>query len=206
MSTDKPYLHPYREAQDQHGADFGVTLWANQRSQHRRFKVFTQMCFFTGKHLLDAGCSRGDFAAFLLENGIEYARYVGIDALDQLIGYAKQRGLRDARFVCGDFLTQPKLMKTGKPQIICISGSLNTMDLDVALNALQSAWDATRETLIFNFLSDQAYKPAPTQGDPARRHDTFKLLNWALSQTWAVQFRHDYFQNGHDATIMMRKP
>lgn len=200
-----PYLTPYREAHGVHGADFGVTLWANKRSQHLRFQVFTQMCFLHGKRILDAGCSRGDFAAYLNRQGIVYGRYVGVDGLAEVIEYARSRGLRDAEFHCGDFVARPKLLKTGRPQVIALSGALNTMDEPTAVAVLDAAWWAAGQSLIFNFLSDLAWKPAPPQDGPARCHNTLKLLEWALRQTSAVQFRNDYFKHGHDATILMRK-
>ena len=52
MPSD-PYLDPYRDYHDEHGSDFGVTLWASPESQRLRFDVFTQMCFMTGKRVLD---------------------------------------------------------------------------------------------------------------------------------------------------------
>ena len=127
-----PYLTPYHDAHDQHGAGFGVTLWANERSQQLRFDVFTQMCYLHDKRILDAGCSRGDFAAFLIEHGIKYSRYIGVDALADVINFAKTRQLRDAEFYCGDFVANSKLLKIGKPQVITISGALNTMTISLA--------------------------------------------------------------------------
>ena len=35
-TTRDQYLDPYREAHDDHGSDFRVTLWANERSQRLR--------------------------------------------------------------------------------------------------------------------------------------------------------------------------
>lgn len=206
MPTDEAqYLNPYREAHGRHGSSFGVTLWASKYSQERRFEVVTQMCFLTGKRILDAGCSRGDFAAFMLERGVEYGRYVGIDGLCDVIEYAQSRGLRHAEFYCGDILQQPDVLRTGDPQIITISGTLNTMTDDAAMAVLDAAWPAAGETLIFNFLSDRVGPEAPPQEYPSRRLPTLKLLDWALAQTPDVQFRQDYFPHGHDATIMMRK-
>lgn len=202
---DDYYLTPYRQAQRDTGPAFEVTLWANQRSQQRRFAVMERMTLLAGRRILDAGCSRGDFAQYLVERDVPYARYIGIDGLAEVIDFARTRGLRDAEFHCGDFVADPSMLKTGDPQVIAISGSLNTMEDALAMHVLENAWAATGETLIFNFLSDLANYPAPPQSDPARRLNTLKLIEWALDKTWAVQFRHDYFKDGHDATILMRK-
>ncbi|MFP4143950.1 MAG: class I SAM-dependent methyltransferase [Phycisphaeraceae bacterium] len=207
MSEKPPdtYLDPYREAVGDHGSDFHVTLWANRRTQLRRFEVFAEMLPLRGKRILDAGCSRGDLAAYLLEAGIEYGRYIGVDGLPEVIEYARQRGLPRSEFHAGDFLADRKLLARGKPQVVAISGSLNTMPLETAKKVLESAWDATREALIFNFLSDRAGERATPQTHPARRFDTMGLIDWALKHTWAVRFRQDYFHHGHDATILMEK-
>ncbi|MEE9211996.1 MAG: methyltransferase domain-containing protein [Phycisphaeraceae bacterium] len=200
-----PYLQPYREAAKRHGSDFAVTLWANRKSQELRFDVFRQMCFLTGKRILDAGCSRGDFAAFLLKRDVAFEHYVGIDALAEVIDYAAGRGLPRCEFRCGDFVTQPELLSIGKPQVICISGALNTMTDEQVRTVLGSAWAAAGETLLFNFLSDRAQRDAPPQDAFARRLNTLDMLDWALGRTWHVVFRQDYFKSGHDATILMRK-
>lgn len=200
------YLDPYRDASKRLGADWGVTLWANRRSQQRRFAVMARMAMLAGRRVLDAGCSRGDFAAYLVDDDVPYAKYIGIDGLPEVIEYAKGRGIRDAEFIVGDFVQNPGLLSYGDPQVICISGSLNTMDDRTVMHVLEHAWQAAGEALVFNFLSDCCAAAAPPQGGPARRLNTMKLLDWALQKTWAVQFRHDYFRHGHDATILMRKP
>lgn len=205
MAAPDAYLTPYREAHLKSGSDFDVTLWASVRSQQRRFQVMHDMTLFEGKRVLDAGCSRGDFAAFLLDHKVRYERFVGVDGLCEVIEYARTRNLLDAEFHCGDFVHQPDLLRTGNPQIVTISGTLNTMPDDVVDMLLENAWAAAGETFIFNFLSDRCGPGATPQGPPARRLDTMRLLDWALKKTWAVQLRHDYFQHGHDATILMRK-
>jgi SAM-dependent methyltransferase len=203
--THDAYLEPYRASQRRHGSGFEVTLWASPRSQRRRFEVFAQMCFLAGKRILDAGCSRGDFAAYLLEQDIPFDRYVGVDALCEVIDHARHRQLPGCEFHCGDCVANPSLLSIGRPQVICISGTLNTMGDAQVMQLLTSAWQAAGETLLFNFLSDRASPQAVPQTGPARRLDTTKLLDWALTLTSQVGFRQDYFKHGHDATIIMRK-
>ena len=204
MSQDS-YLDPYRDWARVHGSQFGVTLWASRQSQQKRFEVFAQLCDLTGKRILDAGCSRGDLAAFLIERGIAFEQYIGIDGLDEVITYAKQRDLPRCRFLLSDFVAEPQVLGSGNPQIICISGSLNTMTDDQTMSALESAWQAASETLIFNFLSDRSGVGAVSQDQPARRQDTIKLLDWALGKTPLVRFDQTYFPQGHDATVLMTK-
>ena len=79
------YLEPYRRAVDQFGDTFEVALWATPTTQLSRFEVFQQMGDLSGKRVLDAGCGRGDFAAWLVEQGIEVASFVGVDGVPELI-------------------------------------------------------------------------------------------------------------------------
>lgn len=204
--TGDAYLEPYRQSHARHGAGFDVTLWANPRSQRLRFEVFTQMCFLGGRRVLDAGCSRGDFADFLLEKQVPFERYIGVDGLCEVIQHAQGRGRPRCEFHCGDFVTTPAVLRLGDPDVIVISGSLNTMTDRQVYQVLEAAWAATSRTLLFNFLSDKAAANAPAQVDYSRRLDAIRLIEWALSKTWQVQFRQDYFRLGHDATIMMEKP
>ncbi len=203
--ADEKYLKPYQEHQAAHGTGFGVTLWASRNSQELRFRVLTEMCTLTGKRILDAGCSRGDLAAYLIQRQIAFDRYIGIDGLPEVIKFAAGRDLPRCEFHTGDFLRQPEVMTTGQPQIIFISGSLNTMTDGQVDAALDNAWRCAGETLVFNFLSDRHGRAATMQSGPARRLNTLKLLDWALAQTSQVRFRQDYFTHGHDATILMRR-
>ncbi|MEM9884023.1 MAG: hypothetical protein AAF800_14010 [Planctomycetota bacterium] len=202
---DDAYLQPYRDAQRRHGSGFDVTLWARPETQQLRFRLFTQVVDFAGKRVLDAGCSRGDFAAYLLEHDVGYERFVGIDGVPEVIAFANGRGLRDAEFHAGDFVRDPSLLATGWPDITAISGTLNTMDAEAVFAVLGGAWAGCGEALLFNFLSDRPGPGATPQQDPARRLPTLALLDWALDQTPYVQLRHDYFAHGHDATVVMRR-
>jgi SAM-dependent methyltransferase len=200
------YLQPYRRAHGRFGSDFPVTLWASLSSQQTRFAVMAHMVNFTGKRVLDAGCSRGDFARYLLDHDQPYAQFIGVDALGEVIDHARARPLPRSAFYCEDFVTHPETLAIGAPQVVAISGSLNTMAARTALSVLEAAWEAAGETLIFNFLSDRTGPRAQPQFRPAHRLPTLELLDWAMRKTWAVRFRQDYFDQGHDGTIRMDKP
>lgn len=197
------YLDPYREGIKHFGTDFEVTLWASPRTQTLRFEIFSELYKLNDVRILDAGCSRGDLAQWLLDHNIHYGKYIGVDGIEEVIDYAKTRQLPRSEFVAGDFVANPVLLKTGDPQVICISGSLNTMSDDEAMRVLNNAWDATSDVLMFNFLSDMAGPDAPLQDIVARRLNTLNLIGWALGKTDNVIFRQDYFPSGHDATIRM---
>ena len=200
------YLDPYRAAARAHGHEFEVTLWANRETQVRRFDVMAQLVALGGRRVLDVGCGRGDFAVYLLEQGIRYERFIGLDGVEQVISYAESRELPRSRFIHGDALVDPALLETESPEVICISGTLNTMTLKQAQWLLERSWGAAERGLVFNFLSDRTGPGAPPQLGPARRLPTLKLLDWAIRHTPCVAFRQDYFEGGHDATIAMHRP
>lgn len=199
------YLQPYQDAIREHGDDFKATLWARPETQRRRFEVFAEMVDFTHRRVLDAGCSRGDFAQFLLDQDQPYARFIGVDGLPEVIGFARARGLPRAEFHAGDLVRQAASLKHGEPELITLSGTLNTMSLEVALSVLEHAWAGCSQGLLFNFLSDRCGPAAPPQAYPAKRLPTLHLMDWALQKTASVVFRQDYLPHGHDATILMIK-
>jgi len=200
-----PYLQPYREHIDRHGISFEATLWASRQSQRIRFKTFTEMFDFSRQNVLDAGCSRGDFAEYLSDHKIDFKHYIGIDGLEEMIDYAKAQAIPHCEFHHGDFITHEAILSTGSPDVICISGTLNTMTDAQMMKLLEASWRAAGKSLLFNFLSDRCGTSAPPQLPPARRMDTLRLIDWALTRTHNVTFRQDYFEGGHDATILMRK-
>jgi len=203
----RPYLTPYQRAVVRRGGeDFGATLWASPQSQALRFRVFAEMVDLTGRSILDAGCGRGDFALWLHDHRLAFGRYVGVDAVDEVIDAARRRGMPRCSFHCGDLLRDAGAWRHGEPDVVCVSGTLNTMSQADAEAILDHAWRATRDVLLFNFLSDRCDPKAPPQDDFARRLDTLRLLQWATGRAWDVRFRQDYFRFGHDATIAMRRP
>jgi len=203
--TTSDYLKPYHDAHRRHGPGFDATLWASPQTQQVRFDVLIAHGQLAGRHLLDAGCSRGDLAAYLLQRQVSLKHYTGIDALDAMVQHARARKLPGCDFHTGDLVTHPDLMKTIRADVIFFSGTLNTMQQPMAEQLLDAAWEATGESLIFNFLSDTCGPDAPQQLLPARRFDTLRLVRWALARTPAVLWRQDYMPHGHDATIVMRK-
>lgn len=201
-SADK-YLDPYREAVKEHGAGFNATLWMSREAQVLRFDVMTKMAEFADSIILDAGCGSGDFAAHLIEKKIAITKYLGIDGVDEQIEKAKEREIQRSDFIKGDFVGDPAIFQSLSPDWICFSGSLNTLTEKKSKEILEHAFHAAAKGIVFNFLSDRAHKKnLDRDTKPARRFNTVKILDWALSLTVKVQFRQEYL-DGHDATIAM---
>jgi SAM-dependent methyltransferase len=202
------YLVPYCDALACHGPTFGATLWKSRRSQRVRFRVLTRMIDLRDLIVLDAGCGLGDLAAYLADRRIPVRRYLGVDALPDLICQATRRSLPNTEFIHADFAGDPvafqSLARTVNADAIVFSGSLNTFDQPFALRVLDHAFAAARVGIVFNFLSTSSPKPPKNPGDPARRFDPDMVLAWALARTPLVRFRSDYLR-GQDATIAMLK-
>ncbi|MHC5022485.1 MAG: class I SAM-dependent methyltransferase [Planctomycetota bacterium] len=201
--SDK-FLEPYRDAVARHGPSFEATLWGSRDAQVLRFDVMIDLAGFEGCTVLDAGCGRGDFARRLLEREVEFASFIGLDAMKAMIDSARALDLPRCRFEVADFVSEPAVLETGAPDYICISGALNTMDDESARGVVQAAFDAAAQGVVFNFLSNRPHpRWAGRDLTPARRFDTLAWIDWSLARTSRIAFRQDYL-DGHDATIMLR--
>jgi SAM-dependent methyltransferase len=199
------YLDPYRRAVKVFGPSFEATLWASRDAQLLRFDVMASMIDLEGRRIVDAGCGRGDLAARLLERDVRFADYVGIDAMAPMIDSARDRRLDGdggrVRFEVVDLVDDPGAFARLAPDVVCISGTLNTMDDGEARGLVEAAFAAANAGVVFNFLSDRcAERWRDRDLTPARRFDTVAWLDWALGLTPRVAFRQDYL-DGHDATI-----
>lgn len=212
------HLKPYQEAVDRFGACFEATLWASERHQRTRFEVLARECPFEGLSVLDAGCARAELLAYLGEHATMPRLYIGIEGVDALTSAARAylHGCRVPSLILGgDFVHDEGLLSRaaidagepdGRADVVVFSGSLNTLRTEAAIGVLERAWPVARHALAFNFLSDCCDETI-RGGDtgPAHRFDTRRVLEWALSQTPLVRFRQDYFEGGHDATVVLRR-
>lgn len=216
------YLQPYRDAIKRFGAGFQATLWASPQGQRTRFDVMIDLigagalgaaCGAAASELrglddaivLDVGCGTGDLAQRLIERGVNFARYVGVDAVSEMVDAANNRNLPRCEFMVGDVLTDASILTRAAPDFISISGTLNTMDEDTARRLVRMCFDSATHGVAFNFLSDRPDEQWEHRDlGPAHRFDTVRWLDWSLHLTPRVRFAQDYL-DGHDATIVMRR-
>ncbi|OHB78957.1 MAG: hypothetical protein A2W31_04355 [Planctomycetes bacterium RBG_16_64_10] len=196
-----PYLQPYRWVERRHGADFRTTLWANGASQRRRFEVLAETYALANRRVLDAGAGMGDLLAYLEETRQPPASYVGLDALAEVIGQARRRCfVTPAEFIRGDLLANPDLLKRSDPEVIVISGTLNTFSNEQFYLALDHAFAAASHCLLFNYLSIYNSDRFPTSDGMIQRRDPVRVFQHGLQHTRHIIVRHDYF-DGHDCTM-----
>ncbi len=197
------YLKPYRDAVQQYGPGFEATLWNSREAQVLRFYVMIDLAPLAECVVLDAGCGQGDFAARLIERGVAFTRYVGIDAMEGMIETAQARQLQKCEFRVADLLSVPAVLGDVEPDYVCISGTLNTMDEEAARRLVSAAFEAAAQGVIFNFLSDRPHPRFEGKDlTPARRFDTVRWLDWSLGRSSRVSFTQAYL-DGHDATILI---
>jgi SAM-dependent methyltransferase len=160
MSPPPKYLQPYLNAAQRHGAGFSSLLWATPKSQAVRFAALARSCRLQDKVVLDVGCGRADFLDFLLQEGIQPASYIGLEAIAPLADAAEQKHHPCARIIRGDFVRDPGLLDQNADAII-FCGSLNTLDKFQFIQAMEMGWRFTRCQLAFNFLCSPALAAAP---------------------------------------------
>jgi len=200
---DKAYLQPYRDAVERFGAGFKATLWTSAEAQTLRFDVMIGLSRLEGRAVLDIGCGPGDLAARLLERQVPFARYVGVDAMAEMIEAAGGRGLDRCEFICRDAVTEPAILSSGEPDYAFISGTLNTMNERTARHLVGAAFGAAARGVAFNFLSTRVHpRWAGRSTAPARRFDPLRWLDFALGLSSRVTFTQAYL-DGHDATILI---
>jgi SAM-dependent methyltransferase len=202
--SSPPHLDAYRSAITEHGPGFAATLWGSPETQVLRFAVMHDMAGgFGGDRILDLGCGDGGLARWLATRQEHPARYVGLDAIAEQIGMAQSTSPPWANFqqcdVSGNWASSERF------DWVLVSGTLNTMDTQLAEAVLDSAWQCCDVGLAFNFLSDQpSVRWQDSELGPAHRFSLSAWCAWALERTPLVACRQEYL-DGHDATIAMRK-
>lgn len=188
---------------EQFGGTFDATLWRSREGQAIRFNTFCDFVDFTDTSILDVGCGVGDFAQFLIESGVSFSRFHGIDAMQEMIETAKNRNLPSCTFETIDVVTNQESMSGY--DWLTFSGTLNAMVQNNAVALIDAAFDACTCGVAFNFLSNQSGRhPSDEDLLPASRFDTPILLSHACTLTPHVEFTQKYLA-GHDATIILRK-
>ncbi|MFK7959538.1 MAG: trans-aconitate 2-methyltransferase [Phycisphaerales bacterium] len=201
--SDPAYLAPYQEAVRRHGAGFAATLWGSRATQILRFDVMDELLPLEGRRILDLGCGQGDLAARLMERGVVFDAFLGIDAVPEMVERASGRDLPRCTFQVADLLNDPAALTAWPADVVCISGTLNTMDVDVARDLVSRCFAHAAHGIVFNFLSDRPHERWEARElAPARRFPTIDWLDWALARTSRVRFDQLYL-DGHDATIAM---
>ena len=79
-------------------------LWASPRTQRARFEIIRLMYDRFVRSVLDAGCGRGDYLAYLIEQGTCPSNYIGIEAVGALADAACASKFPHATIIQADFV------------------------------------------------------------------------------------------------------
>jgi len=197
--VDNGHLGPYIKAARQHGAGFGALLWASPRTQRTRFETIRLMVDPAGRRILDAGCGRADYLAYLIESGVWPADYVGIEGVETLAAAARAKALPNTTIVCADFVLEPARLFVGA-DIVVFSGSLNTLKDEAFYATIRRAYDAAGVALVFNFLNS-TYLAGQDYLFWRRSNDVFQFARQFCGD---VRIKDNYLQG--DCTACLTKP
>ena len=168
-------LENYRNKLDSLG-DVPEAIQMSEAGQLFRFKKLIEIGDLRGKRVLDIGCGRADFYAFLRDQ-IGNVDYVGLDIVQELVDLARQK-YPTARILCHDLLENPLEMEF---DYVFVSMVLNNNVPNMptfARELLRRAFDMTRVALGFNFVSSYVNFSNPT----GINHDPAKMLEFCLEE------------------------
>lgn len=192
------YLEPYASATRQFGSGFSSLLWASPKTQRMRFEAIRRIEDLSGQFVLDVGCGRGDLLEYLVTNGSQPSRYVGIEAMEELAEALRMKRIDGASVVEGDFVREPSLMDVGA-EVAIFSGSLNTLSPQQFYNTLRAALAAVGRGLVFNFLSS----PGLAGKQYLHWHYQADVMAFCRSLSNDVSVLADYLEG--DCTVCVRK-
>lgn len=217
QSSIHPYLSPYRQAVAAQGPGFESLLFFSREAQQRRFEVIGSVANLANRNVGDLGCGHADLVVWMSERGIPYTGYVGVEAVEELVGYSRrQLDKQDrtrARCIEADFVADERLfarlVEDYEIDTLIFSGSLNTLPEGQAKSTLDRAWQSIKfrpnGQLVFNFLSQIEGQPDRDTFLPVPRFGAVSMFRWALERTPLVVYCQ-YYLGGHDGTIAMMTP
>ena len=199
MSQDPRYLEPYLAAIRRDGVGFRSLLWASEATQAARFAAIADVVDLTGKSILDAGCGRADLVEFLRARGIEYAHYVGMEAIESFAEVARERcGHEREMIVRADFVRDPGRLYVGA-DVAVFCGSLNTLTTEEFYNSLKHGLAAATEGMVFNFLCS----PLLAHAKHLTWHQASAVIDFLEPMADYLLVRDKYLEG--DCTIAVRK-
>ena len=193
-----PYLAPYQRAAKRHGGEFEALCWTSLIEQTARFKAMIEVYDFASKRMIDAGCGRADFFDYLTSRGIIPANYLGLEAICPLADRAKHKTRANFAILNEDFLISgfpPDFF----PDVIVFSGTLNTFKVKSLQTALHSALEATRDTVVFNYLC----KPDKAGAPWLAWHTENEIRSLIKSSSCEVSFHGGYLDG--DVTVVAKR-
>ncbi|MBK1647978.1 class I SAM-dependent methyltransferase [Rhabdochromatium marinum] len=182
----------YQAAIDQHGATAEGVHWNSRYTQERRFDVLRALLptDLSALTLVDAGCGFGDLYGYLAKDGARPGRYIGLDALENMVRVARERTGAEIHQL--DALTDPL---PSADYYLC-SGAMNTLTKYETYCFIERCFAASRCGFIFNLLrgvDDSAVFNC--------RHPD-EIREWAEQLGAAVSFREGYLHGDFSVAML----
>ena len=174
--------------------------WGSEASQIRRFEVLNEVAELGRRTVLDVGCGLGQFAEFMIDRGIVFDDYVGVDATPELIARASGRygGSPFAsrmRWHVGDARKLDDVVGPETFDVVVASGLLYLHEYDDMLTIVRALYDRARVAVALNSLQP----PFAPQGQFAYGPGILGAVAEMLDAPYVV--RSDYAR--HDVTMYM---
>lgn len=175
------------------GRDPRTLGWDTADHQRQRFAAALRLTPCAGKELIDIGCGFGDLLTFLDGRRERPRTYTGLDINSELLGVAAQLH-PSARFECRNILTDP--LPSQSADIVTVFGVLNWRlpvgdNLQHARAVIGGAWEAAREAVVVDMLSEEADVAYPRE-DFVFYYRPVDMLAFALTLTPYVALLHEY--------------
>ncbi len=139
----------YKKAYDKYGISAKGLCWYSKQTQYSRFNIITSyLKDIENSSLIDIGCGFGDYILFLKEKKIKPEIYIGIDCEEFMIDICKKR-FENETFLKLDILKN----KIPSADYLICSGTLNILNKEDFLKAIEICYKVSKKAFIFNFLT-----------------------------------------------------
>lgn len=174
---------------DQHRIGPQAQGWPTIFEQSVRFIALADIGIKPDDTVLDAGCGLGDFATYLADHDFQ-GRYIGVDALPQMVERARHARFADGfdvRFECADIRDDPARWQA---DVVVGNGILAMMTEEEAHETIVSLFRASRRAVAFTSLSiwDRSENE-----EGFLRLDPLRTLDFCRTLSPRLLLRHEYF-------------
>lgn len=138
----------YRRAIERYGPTPAGVHWNSADSQTRRFAALRRLlpAQLSALILVDVGCGFGDFYRFLAQQDALPRRYIGVDAVAEMVAIARER--TGCEIMHRDALHDPLPCAD---YYVC-SGAMNTLTREETYRFIERCLAASRCGFVFNLL------------------------------------------------------
>ena len=174
---------------DRHRIGPEAQAWPNIFEQSVRFIALADIGIKPDDTVLDAGCGLGDFATYLADHDFQ-GRYIGVDALPQMVERARRARFADGfdvRFECADIRDDPVRWQA---DVVVASGIFVEMTEAEAHETIAALFRACRRAVSFSSLSSW---DGSANEEGFLRLDPLRTLDFCRSLSPRLLLRHEYF-------------